>query len=70
MDNKKDNLELQNHTMENSEIDNLICPLEEFEDLTEAALLSKNKQKKIETDNLICPLEEFEDLTEAALLDK
>lgn len=41
MNNKKDNLELQNHIIENSEIDNLICPLEEFEDLTESALLDK-----------------------------
>ena len=65
MDKKKDNLELQKNLMEN-----LICPLEEFEDLTEAALLSKIKQENSETENLICPLEEFEDLTEAALLGK
>tara|TARA_Y100000588_G_scaffold324551_1_gene357778 strand:+ start:1565 stop:1729 length:165 start_codon:yes stop_codon:yes gene_type:complete len=54
MDKKKDNLELQSCPMEDSEdalwlkikqekeeAENLICPLEEFEDLTEAALLNK-----------------------------
>tara|TARA_Y100000034_G_C6879171_1_gene402535 strand:+ start:1613 stop:1777 length:165 start_codon:yes stop_codon:yes gene_type:complete len=54
MDKKKDNIELQSCPMEDSEdalwlqikqekeeAENLVCPLEEFEDLTEAALLNK-----------------------------
>ena len=54
MNNKIDNIELQSCPMEDSEdslwlqikqekeeAENLVCPLEEFEDLTEAALLNK-----------------------------